>query len=202
MAGKKMTKNGGDAQASLLVQARRFVRRRYHTRGARGLVAPLVGAVVFVTVGVLLDVFAPEGRWWMYARSVPALGGGVCLAVCVGVLGLFWTDVRRRTKPDGWVPWKKRLSVRQRVAVSVLGFSVAALLSMASAGTWAYTLGACVMVCYVLSCIQWVWPTRAESDRMELGIRDERDGRARVGVARTFDNAVSAARNRRRRGRW
>ena len=92
---------GGDGQVSLMVQARRFVRRRYHTKGARGLIVPLVGAVVFVTVGVLLDVFAPEGRWWMYARSVPALGGGVCLAVAVGVLGLFWTDVRRRTKPDG-----------------------------------------------------------------------------------------------------
>ena len=185
-----MAGNGkkNDGQVSLMVQARRFVRRRYHTKGARGLVAPLVGAVVFVTVGVLLDVFAPEGRWWMYARSVPALGGGVCLAVAVGVLGLFWTDVRRRTKPDGWEPWKNRLSVRQRAAACVLGFSVAALLSMASAGTWAYTLGA--------------WPTRAESDRMELGIRDERDGRARVGVARTFDNAVSAARKRRRRGRW
>lgn len=193
---------GGDGQVSLMVQARRFVRRRYHTKGARGLVVPLVGAVVFVTVGVLLDAFAPEGRWWMYARSVPALGGGVCLAVAVGVLGLFWTDVRRRTKPDGWEPWKNRLSVRQRAAACVLGFSVAALLSMASAGTWAYTLGACVMVCYVLSCVQWAWPTRAESDRMELGIRDERDGRARVGVARTFDNAVSAARKRRRRGRW
>ena len=58
-----MAGNGkkNDGQVSLMVQARRFVRRRYHTKGARGLVVPLVGAVVFVTVGVLLDVFAPEG---------------------------------------------------------------------------------------------------------------------------------------------
>lgn len=34
---------GGDGQVSLMVQARRFVRRRYHTKGARGLVVPLVG---------------------------------------------------------------------------------------------------------------------------------------------------------------